>query len=79
MLTTSSGKNVPLCLPKLASTWEIGVVRVKVVDEVGVLVKVVDEVEVLDEVVDVAMLALFVDTFKLVIVIFFGNAVTGHG
>ena len=69
MLTTSSGKKVPLCLPMFA--WKIGVV----------LVEVVGEVEVLVEVVDVAISDLFVDitTFKLVIVIFFGNAVTGHG
>ena len=70
-MTTSSGKKVPSCLPMLVSTLEF---RVE-------LVKVVDEVEVLSEAVDVAMLALFVDiaTFILVIVICFGNAVTGCG
>lgn len=67
IVTTSTGKTIQLCLPMLASTWEIGVVLVKVVDEVGVLVELVDEVEV----VDIAMMALFV-----VIVIFFGKAVT---
>ena len=67
IVTASTGKTIQLCLPMLASTWEIGVVLVKVVDEVGVLVELVDEVEV----VDIAMMALFV-----VIVIFFGKAVT---
>ena len=58
-VTTSSGKKVPLCLPMLASIWEIGVVLVEVVDEVKVLVEVVGG----------AISDLFEDvtTFKLVI------------
>ena len=66
-VTTSSGKKVPLCLPMLSSTWEIGVVLVEVVDEVKVLVEVVDEVVI--EVAGGAISDLFEDvtTFKLVI------------